>query len=125
MAVRGIGFVGLRSERFAEMVGLFRDIIGVPVTREAPDLAAFDLPDGTLLELFGPGDRFHSFFTTGPVVGFRVDDFHATQAAMLAAGVRFIGQPQEANGMRWQHFYCPDGTIAEIIGPAARSPHSD
>jgi hypothetical protein len=36
---------------------------------------------------------------------------------MLAAGVNFIGDVQHADGISWQHFYCPDGTILEISGP--------
>jgi catechol 2,3-dioxygenase-like lactoylglutathione lyase family enzyme len=109
----------MRSDRIAETVALFRDVIGLPVSRETPDLVGFHLEDGTILELYGPGDTFHAFFTSGPVVGFRVDDFDATHRAMLAAGIRFIGAVQHANGTSWQHFHCPDGTVAEIIGPGA------
>ncbi|MGH6926534.1 MAG: VOC family protein [Propylenella sp.] len=117
MAVRRVGFVGMRSERLEETAKLFRDVIGARVTRQTSDLVGFELTDGTVLELYGPGDRFHAFFTTGPVVGFRVDDFDATRQAMIAAGVRFIGDIQHADGESWQHFYCPDGTVAEIMGP--------
>jgi catechol 2,3-dioxygenase-like lactoylglutathione lyase family enzyme len=117
MAVRSIGFVGMRTEKLQETARLFRDVIGVPTTRESSDLVGFRLPDGTLFELYGPGDQFHAFFSTGPVVGFKVDDFDATHEAMIAAGVTFIGNLQHADGESWQHFHCPDGTIAEIIGP--------
>jgi catechol 2,3-dioxygenase-like lactoylglutathione lyase family enzyme len=122
MTIRGIGFVGMRSDRLDETVKLFRDVIGVPVARQADDLVRFALADGAVLELYGPRDAFHSFFTTGPVVGFRVEDFDATRAAMIAAGVSFIGDTQHANGESWQHFHCPDGTIAEIIGAGVEPP---
>jgi hypothetical protein len=115
--VRGIGFVGMRSEYFEETVAVFRDVIGVPVAHEKDGLIGFTLGDGTVLELYGPEEEFHEFFSTGPVVGFKVDDFDATRAAMIAAGVAFFGEPQHADGTSWQHFYCPDGTVAEIIGP--------
>lgn len=117
MAVEGVGFLGLRSEQFSEMVRLFRDVIGVPLARETSSMAGFRLGDGTALEIYGPADEFHSFFTTGPVAGLRVGDFDAVRALMLAAGVEFIGAVQHANGMSWQHFRCPDGTVLEIIGP--------
>ena len=117
MTVDSVAFVGLRSDRYAEIVRLFRDIIGIPVTRQATDMTGFRLGDGTVLEIYGPADDFHSFFTTGPVVGFRVGDFDATRAAMLAARVEFIGAIQHADGVSWQHFRCPDGTVSEIIGP--------
>jgi hypothetical protein len=70
-----------------------------------------------VLEIYGPADEFHSFFTTGPVVGLRVGDFDAVRTVMLSAGVEFIGAAQHADGMSWQHFRCPDGTVLEIIGP--------
>ena len=117
MAVEGVGFVGLRTDQFREMVGLFRDVIGVPLVRETSGLAGFRLGDGTVLEVYGQADEFHSFFTTGPVVGLRVGDFDAVRVLMLAAGVEFIGSPQHAKGTSWQHFRCPDGTVLEIIGP--------
>lgn len=119
MTVKGVGFVGMRTDRLAETADLFENVIGLPLARRDSDVAAFTLSDGTLVELFGPGDDFHAFFDTGPVVGFRVDDFDARRRAMLAAGVEFIGEPQHADGVSWQHFRCPDGTIAEIIGPGA------
>lgn len=93
MTVRGVGYVGMRTERLDRMVALFRDVIGIPVVRQDDDLVGFALADGTVFELYGPGDAFHAFFITGPVVGFRVDDFDATRAAMLTAGITFIGDP--------------------------------
>ena len=117
MAVTGVGFVGLRSDQFSEMVRLFRDVIGVPLTRETSVMAGFRLGDSTELEIYGPADEFHSFFTSGPVVGLRVSDFDAARARMLSAGVEFIGAAQHTSGTSWQQFRCPDGTVLEIIGP--------
>ncbi len=117
MAVLKVGFVGIRSDRLRETVALFRDVIGVPVARQSDDLVGFSLADGTVLELYGPADEFHAFFTTGPVVAFQVDNFDVTRRAMLAAGVEFIGDVQHADGVSWQHFRCPDGTVLEIGGP--------
>jgi catechol 2,3-dioxygenase-like lactoylglutathione lyase family enzyme len=116
MAITGIGFVGLRSNKLEEMTRLFRDVIGAPSVKEQDDVTSFRLANGMLLELYGPKDEFHAFFKTGPVVGFEVDSFVASKARMVAAGVNFIGEPQHEDGVSWQHFLCPDGTVAEIIG---------
>jgi hypothetical protein len=80
------------------------------------------LGDDTVLELYGPADQFDSFFATGPVVAFRVENFESARRAMIEAGVNFIGEAQYAGGAGWQHFHCPDGTILEISGPAAGAP---
>jgi catechol 2,3-dioxygenase-like lactoylglutathione lyase family enzyme len=118
MTVLKVDFVGIRSERLDETVALFRDVLGLSVSRQTDDLVAFKLADGTVLELYGPANEFHSFFTTGPVVAFRVDDFDVARQAMLAAGIKFIGDVQHADGVSWQHFYGPDGTVLEISGAA-------
>jgi catechol 2,3-dioxygenase-like lactoylglutathione lyase family enzyme len=114
---RKVDFVGLRTDRLHETVALFRDVLGVPVSRQTDDLVGFRLADGTVLEIYGPANEFHAFFTTGPVISFRVDNFDVTRRATLAAGVNFIGDVQHAAGVSWQHFTCPDGTVLEISGP--------
>ncbi len=122
MTVLKVDFVGLRSDRLDETAALFRDVLGLSVSRQTDDLIGFRLADGTILELYSPANEFHAFFTTGPVIGFRVENFDAARQAMLAAGVKFIGDVQHADGVSWQHFYSPDGKVLEIIGPGqARS----
>ena len=116
MTVLKVGFVGIRTDRLDEIVALFRDVLGVSVNRQTDDLVGFKLADGTILELYSPANEFHDFFTTGPVIGFKVDDFDVARRAMIAAGVAFIGDVQHADGVSWQHFYGPDGTVLEIIG---------
>ena len=118
MTVLKVDFVGLRSDRLDETVALFRDVLGMPVNRQTDDLVAFTLADGTVLELDSPANKFHGFFTTGPVVAFRVDNFDVAHRAMLAAGVRLIGDVQHADGVSWQHFHAPDGTVPELSGAA-------
>ena len=66
--------------------------------------------------------RFHAFFTTGPVVAFRVEDFAIARQTMVNAGIEFIGEIQAADGVSWQHFHSPDGTILELIGPGPAAP---
>jgi catechol 2,3-dioxygenase-like lactoylglutathione lyase family enzyme len=116
MTVSKVGFVGIRTDRLDETVALFRDVLGLSVDRRTDDQVGFKLGDGTVLELYNPANEFHSFFTTGPVVAFRVDNFAVARQAMLEAGITFIGDVQHADGVSWQHFYCPDGTVLEIIG---------
>jgi hypothetical protein len=65
-----------------------------------------------------PSTNCHAFFATGPVVSFRVADFETTRQRMDDAGVKFIVAVQTADGHSWQHYYCPDGTISELSGPA-------
>lgn len=113
----GIGFIGLRTHRFDEMVALFRDLIGLDVTREVPGATSFRLGTASELHIYADTDPDHAFFTTGPVVGLRVADVVATRARMEAASLEMLTEIERTEGATWYHFRAPDGTVLEIIGP--------
>jgi catechol 2,3-dioxygenase-like lactoylglutathione lyase family enzyme len=113
----GVGFVGFRTDRFGEMVALFRDRIGLEVVREAPGAAWFRLGADAELHVYAETDADHAFFTTGPVVGLRVDDVDATRAALEADGLEMLTEIERSGAHAWCHFRAPDGTVMEIIGP--------
>ena len=118
MQVRGLTWLGLRTTQFEEMVMFFRDVMGMKPIRDEPEIAGFQLIDGTQMELYRPEEEFHAFFTTGPVVAFRVDDVDVARTTMEAAGIEFIGPIQRAGKTSWNHFRAPDGTVFEISSKA-------
>jgi catechol 2,3-dioxygenase-like lactoylglutathione lyase family enzyme len=118
MHVQGLTWLGLRTDQFEEMVKFFRDVMGMQPIRDEPEIAGFELTDGTQVELYRPEEEFHAFFTTGPVVAFRVDDVDVARATMEAAGIEFIGPVQQAGKTKWNHFRAPDGTVFEILSRA-------
>src|SRR5947209_19527270 len=91
MHVKGLSWLGLRTTQFEEMVTFFRDVMGMQPIRDEPEIAGFQLIDGTQMELYRPEEEFHAFFTTGPVIAFRLGDVDAARATMEAAGIEFIG----------------------------------
>jgi catechol 2,3-dioxygenase-like lactoylglutathione lyase family enzyme len=115
MSILGFPFVGVRTERFAEVRALYRDVLGMSMIKDEPHAAWFVTVTGDQMHVYGPGDDDHDFFLQGPVVGLHVDDFTATRDAMVAAGIRFIGEPQTAGGAIWNHYYGPDGNVYEIM----------
>lgn len=114
MQVKGLSWLGLRTKQFEEMVTFFRDVMGIQPIRDEPEIAGFQMIDGTQMELYRTEEEFHSFFTTGPVVAFHVDDVDAARIAMEAAGIEFIGPIQRDGSTSWNHFRAPDGTVFEI-----------
>lgn len=112
----GVGFVGLRTDRFDEMVVLFRDLIGLEVIREAPGATWFRLGSDAELHVYADIDPDHAFFTTGPVVGLRVDDVEEARARMVDAGLEMLTEIERTEYAAWCHFRAPDGTVLEIIG---------
>ena len=110
--------MGIRTAHFEQTVALFRDVMNLEVIREEHDVVGLRCPDDTEMEVWRPEDDFHSFFTTGPVVGFRVADVERAHARMEAAGIQFIGPVQHPGGARWAHFRGPDENVYEIISQA-------
>jgi catechol 2,3-dioxygenase-like lactoylglutathione lyase family enzyme len=116
--VNGLGWLGIRTPHFEQTVALFRDVMGLEVIREEHDVVGLRFPDATEMEVWRPEDDFHTFFSTGPVVGFRVSDVEGARARMEAAGIEFIGPVQHREGASWAHFRGPDGNVYEIVGQA-------
>jgi catechol 2,3-dioxygenase-like lactoylglutathione lyase family enzyme len=120
MRVRGLTWVGTKTSNYDAMRMFFRDVLGLPIHLEQPDFTDFELPNGDTIELFGPGDQETDHFTTGPVVGFFVDDIDEARAELEASGtVQFFGETVKADdGWSWAHFTAPDGHIYELTsGP--------
>jgi predicted enzyme related to lactoylglutathione lyase len=118
MHVKGLIWLGLRTTQFEEMVKFFRDVMSLQLIREEPELAGFQLNKDTQLELYRLEEEFHTFFTTGPVVAFQVDDVDSARTTMEATGIEFIGPIQRAGKTSWNHFRAPDGTVFEILSRA-------
>ena len=115
--VRSLGFLGVRTEAFEGTVALYRDVLRLEPILERPGAAWFRAADGAQIHVYAGDDEDHDFFGAGPVVGLVVDDFDATRAAMVAAGIEFIGEPQRDGGSAWNHYRGPDGNVYEIMGP--------
>jgi len=115
--VRSLGFLGVRTAAFAAMAALYRDVLGLEPVLERPGAAWFKAADGASIHVYNADDPDHAFFGEGPVVGLVVDDFDASRAALTAAGIDFLGDPQRDGGIAWNHYRAPDGNLYEIIGP--------
>jgi len=115
MKVLGLAWLGLRTDKFDETVSLIRNVMGLEVVRDEPAVVGFRMHEQAAMEVYRPDDEFHAFFTTGPVVGFLVDDVDQARAEMEAAGIEFIGPIQRSPASNWNHFRAPDGTVFEII----------
>jgi hypothetical protein len=121
MQVKGITFVGTRTARFAEMERLFGDTMGLDLKSRADDMVIWQVPDGSLVEVFGEDEPDHLHFDAGPVVGFLVDDVAAARAELEAAGHPPIGPLHTVDGRRgWSFFRGPDGNVYEITGPVSK-----
>jgi len=113
MHVKRLGWLGVRTERFDEMVGLLRDVMGVSLELEEPGRAMFTLANGDPVDVFHTSVDRYEMFTTGPVVGFVVDDVELGAGELAQAGVE-VFEVQRGDGFMWAHFRGPDGNIYEL-----------
>jgi catechol 2,3-dioxygenase-like lactoylglutathione lyase family enzyme len=110
MRIIKLAWVGTRTEDAEDTVAFFRDVLGLPLELEQPGFWMLKLPDGGKVEVFGSDSDVNRHFTTGPVVGFLVDDIHAATTELRSAGVEILYESGvDDSGNAWVHFRAPDG----------------
>jgi predicted enzyme related to lactoylglutathione lyase len=114
MRVVRIGWAGTRTGEYGAMVGFLRAVLGLTDSDEVADFAVFHLPEGDTFEVFGPSDQDHQHFSTGPVVGFVVDDLPGAVRELEEAGIELLGGQIDERGLGWRHFRAPDGNVYEL-----------
>lgn len=116
MKVGGLTWIGTRARRFDDMVEFAEQTLGLSPTFEKEGGVGFELPDGSLFEIFAPGIEAGGHPPEGVVGGFEVDDVRAARAELEAAGVE-VGELQtEAGFGAWVYFRAPDGNLYELVG---------
>lgn len=121
MRVQGVVWVGTRTDAFDDTVSFFRDVLGIEFGFPARDFAWSKMPNTSQLEIFGPADRNHLHFNTGPVPEFLVEDLPAAIEELRAAGVEILGEPVVQGDEGWLHFRAPDGNVYGLTsGPSYR-----
>ena len=129
MTVRGIGFIGVRLAdpvAYARTVALYRDVFGLEVTkRDGERSTRFALADGTALHVYGPADVDHVWFGERTCIGLLVEDIEAARAALEVAGIEILDEVERDATEAWFHYRAPDGSIQEVIGPAADAHAAD
>jgi glyoxylase I family protein len=116
MEIKRLSWLGIRTERFEEMTTFLEQALGLRKEIAERGRAMFRLPNGDPIDVFDTSDERYLHFTTGPVVGFLVEDVEAAAAQLEAAGGELIGSVQRGDGFAWAHFRGPDGNLYELQG---------
>jgi len=117
MQIKGVSWVGVKTDQYAAMAGFFRDVVGLKAIVERQDFVVFRMPNGDQVELFGPDgpDPAEQFAHNDVVAGLLVDDIEAATAELGQAGIELIGEgTTNESGYAWQHFRAPDGKVFEL-----------
>jgi catechol 2,3-dioxygenase-like lactoylglutathione lyase family enzyme len=110
---KGIVWVGIGTDRYAENMRLFTQVLGLEVEAEGDQQAILRTADGDQVELFGKDGRGKSQ-NSPPTVAFEVDDVAEARDALLAAGIEVVGEIGSWNGHEWLYFRSPDGYLLEV-----------
>ena len=121
--------VNVTAEQFQPMADFAANVLGLTaVTAMGRDnLAVFAHPNGSLFEIYGPGDVGYAapWRVQGVAVGFAVDDIEAVTAKARAAGMTQVDEllaPGMANdGADYiaRFFQAPDGRVYSVSQTSA------
>ncbi|HYD14145.1 MAG TPA: VOC family protein [Allosphingosinicella sp.] len=115
MKVEGITWhaVTLDEGAFAASKKLYTETFGLTPMMEMEGVAVFQMPSGSLLELYLPTTVPPYGYNDSLAFGFRVDDIEAASAEIEAAGGELLGQITrvEEMGYAYRHFRGPDGRV--------------
>ena len=111
MHITEIGGAGTRTAAAEELATFYKDVLTLALVHEEPGFWVFELPNGRHVEVFAEGIPGKEHFSTGPVVGFAVEDLAVAVDELRMAGVEFVGKA----GPTWQHFRGPDGNVYEVV----------
>ena len=114
MRVKGLIWLGTRTDRFDEMVWFVGHLLGLGEGEGDGGVVEWHLEDGSSFEVFGPEDPGGGHPETGAVAGLEVDDVANARDELLAAGVE-ISDLQQSGDWRWAYFRAPDGSVYEIV----------
>lgn len=119
--IKGISFLGVRTDNIAAMSQLYSDVFRLKQLHESPGFAAFAAENGDRIELFSLDYPDHEHFGVSPVGGFEVDDVEAAHTLLKQVpGVEVLsGIMGKRSGTRWVHFRAPDGNVYEVVHHAS------
>jgi catechol 2,3-dioxygenase-like lactoylglutathione lyase family enzyme len=123
MLVKNIRWVGVATDRYAEMIDFLERVMGLDVRFRDGTTTELSTADGDAIQVMAPGDPYHELFSrhaSGPVPLFEVDDVSAARSELEADGVEIVGDLGRDSEWEWLHFRAPDGNLYELASRLPR-----
>lgn len=114
MELKGIAWLGSRTQKFDEMVAFCSEKLGLKQVLTKPNMAVFLMPNGDVFEIMAPqidASQPELEKMECPKAEFLVDDVHQTRQEMEAIGIEFVGPVYVAEKHAWTNFRAPDGHL--------------
>ncbi|HEX8442423.1 MAG TPA: VOC family protein [Allosphingosinicella sp.] len=113
MRVKGISWLGIGTDHYADMLRFFTEVMELEVEATGEQQAILRAASGQQIEIFGREGRGKSL-NTPPTVAFEVDDVAAARAELIAANIEIVGDIGSWNGHEWLYFRSADGYLFEV-----------
>ena len=110
---KGLSWVGIGTDRYADNLRLFTEVLGLEIEAEGEDQAILRAANGDQVEIFGKDGRGKTQ-NSPPTIAFEVDDVAAARDALIAAGIEIVGEVGSWDGHEWLYFRSPDGYLFEV-----------
>ena len=118
MKIKGIAWVGVKTDRFEVMRTFCKDVLCLSEVLEQPDFAVFRAGEHDKLEIFGPAGpgNLAAFASNHVICGFEVEDIEGASQELQRAGIELIDGLVRSprSGTAWQTFRGPDGLVYEL-----------
>lgn len=118
-------WLGVPTTQYDMMIGLFRDVMGLPVDFAESTTTEMALPSGDRVQVFAPDHPYFEFYrehASGPVALFEVDDVHVARAELDRAGIEVLGEIERESRWDWLHFRAPDGNLYGLTSTRSTTP---
>ena len=113
MNVQGITWHSITTADIPAWRKLAVDTLGLQPAVEMDGFVMFAMANGSILELYGPGNIPPYGFNDSVAFGFRVDDIEQASQELEAAGYELLGDVNTMEEIKysWRHFRGPDGKV--------------
>jgi catechol 2,3-dioxygenase-like lactoylglutathione lyase family enzyme len=114
--IRGLGGASIWSNDLNNLLPFYRDILGVPVVQESERFVLLGEANAPALGLGSHSEiRGRATDPYRHMVGLTTDDIHADAARLKAAGVEFIEEPNQQDGLTLATLRDPEGNLVQLF----------
>jgi N-glycosidase YbiA len=111
MKIKGIAWAGTKTTKYHETVAFFRDCLELKMGESKSNITVFELPNGDLFEVLGPGIAPEMDVLTGPKADFLVENVDEAVKDFENNGGKLEGTIFRSEVQNWANFYAPDGNL--------------
>jgi MFS transporter, DHA2 family, multidrug resistance protein len=117
--IKGLSGTTIWSEDLKNLLPFYRDVLGLKVSLETPEFAVLGDGNGSNLGLGTHSEvKGRASDPYRHMVGFDSDDLEADYQRLHSAGVEFIEQPTDYDGLRIATLKDPEGNLVQLFQPA-------